>query len=111
MNKKLTVVFIFLLTVTAKAQTSTKSHDGILWLGLENRINLIDTPPPPLKHPLLKSPDATAWLEANQTFIVNVTNYKSVGQTIQLDLYDSLSTGSKKISSHHFLVKSVPSPL
>ena len=99
---------MFLLTVSIKAQTFTKSHDGILWIGVENPVTLKDTT---LKHPCLKSSDAKASLETNGNFIVIVTNYKSAGQTILLDLYDSLSTGYKKISTYNFLVKKVPDPV
>lgn len=105
MNLKLTTLFIFLLTLTAKAQT-----DGILWLGIDNPVTVKSTTTS-LKHPFFKSADATASLQANGTFIVAVTNYKSVGQIIQLDLYDSVSTGSKKISSYHYLVKRTPDPV
>ena len=108
MSKKLTVVFMFLLTVTVKAQT--KSYDGIFWLGIDNPITLKDTILK-LKHPFLKSADAITSHETNLTFIVAPTNYNSVGHTIQLDLYDSLSTGIKKISSYHYLVKRTPDPV
>ena len=90
------------------SQTNTIIKNGILWLGLDNPLSFNDTT---LKHPLFKSTDAIITRKANGDFRVNVTNQKSIGETIQLDLYDSLSSSIKKITSYNFLVKPVPDPV
>jgi hypothetical protein len=90
------------------SQTNTKTNEGILYLRLNNPWSFKDST---VKYPLFKSSDAVIKREENGVFCISVTNTKSLGQTIQLDLYDSLSGGTKKISSYNFLVKEVPNPV
>lgn len=103
-------LLLLLFSVSAEAQTESKSIKSILWFGLEHPVHLMDSTLV-LKHPFIKSDDATAIFDKNGTVIVFVTNSKSVGDTIQLDLFDSLPTGIRKISSYNFLVKRTPDPV
>ena len=96
------VLLLLLFTVQSIAQNKVE----ILWLGMENLVSFKDTT---IKYPLFKSSDASVKRESEK-FIVTVTNPKSVGQTIQIEMYDSLSNDTKKISTYYFRVKAVPYP-